>query len=167
MPRARLSADDAGFTLLEILVAMSIAGALTGLAVGPFRNYERATQEQGSVRDVVSTLRNTQERAVSEARTYCVSFDMTARTYVTARPVNPAATPLVCDTANAVRGPVKLRSQILFSSITFTTGSGSAAVFFSPRGSATPGTVVLSRPGSSKQYTVSVEGLTARVTSTS
>ncbi len=169
MGRARLNGDDAGFTLLEILVAMSISGLLVGLAVGPFRAYERASQEQGSVRDIVSTLRNTQERAVSEARTYCVSFDTTGRSYVTSRPVNPAATPLVCDTdpLHIVRGPVKLRSRIDFQSVTFTTGSGASAVFFTPRGSATPGTVVLSRTGSSKQYTVSVEGLTARVSSTS
>lgn len=157
--------DDAGFTLLEILVALSIMGLLTGLAVGPFRAYEHASQEQGSVRDVVSLLRNTQERAVSEARTYCVSFNVSSRSYTLGRPSNPALIPLQCDTV--VRGPFTLRSQITFESVTFTSASGSNIVFFTPRGSATPGNAVIRRPDGSKKYTVSVEGLTARVSSTS
>ncbi|MBK5307260.1 MAG: GspH/FimT family pseudopilin [Frankiaceae bacterium] len=168
MGRARLHGDDAGFTLLEILVALTIMGILTGLAVGPFRAYERATKEQGSVRDVVSTLRNAQERAVSEARTYCVTFNTSAGTYTLSRPVDPSATPLQCDaTTVGVRKAFDLRSRIAFESVSFTSASGSNTVFFTPRGSATPGNVVISRPGSSKRYTVSVEGLTARVSSTS
>ena len=43
-------------------------------------------------------------------------------------------------------------------------GVTSSSVYFYPKGSASGGNVVVVRSGSSKTYTVTVEGLTARVT---
>ena len=56
-------------------------------------------------------------------------------------------------------------SRVTYSGAAFAQpdGTTTSTCYFYARGSATKGTVLVVRVGSSKQYTVAVEGLTARV----
>ena len=63
-----------------------------------------------------------------------------------------------------VQGPLPTNGELVrIQSPTFTGTTATTGVTFFARGTATPGSVRVVRSGSSKVYTVSVEGLTGRV----
>jgi hypothetical protein len=104
-------------------------------------------------------MRQAQVRAVTEGRAICVSFRVPQNDYTVYRGA--------CDDAAKVRirGSVVSRSAgVRLAAPSFTGPSGaSEGVTFNARGTAWPGSVQLTRAGSSKTYTLTVEGLTGRV----
>lgn len=165
--RRRIDAcrGDDGMTMLELLVAMIVFGVLVGIAVGPYTTYRRRQQHIGSTRELVAFLRRAQVRAIAEETTYRV--DLTA----TGAQAYRLASGDACGTPTA---PVWSTDQQLTPSngrITYTgasflqscTGSTGASVWFYARGTGSKGSVTVSENGTSKVYTVKVEGLTARV----
>jgi len=154
--------DDGGFTLIETLVVLAIGGIMLGITAWAYRSYQVRHDHRGAAAQSVSTLRNAQSRALSEARTYCVRFDATAKTTRLYR--------YSCDTASggeAVAEAVDLPRGVKLNSAAFTRPDGtvSADAYFYPRGSASGGSVVIGHAATSRTYTVTVEGLTARVSS--
>lgn len=152
---------DRGFTLIEMLVTLSIGGVLSGLAVSSFSSWSQSSQHRGARDEVVSTLRNAAERALSEGRTYCVSYD--AGAWTTYR--------LACGAGGTVvGGPTRPDSskETFTGSLAAPTGSTSVCpsvggcAYFYPRGNASAGNVVIKRDGES-DYTVTIVGLTSRV----
>jgi prepilin-type N-terminal cleavage/methylation domain-containing protein len=156
---------DSGFTLLELLTAMLLAGVLMTLGIFSMRGYLLASRESGTATDVRSVLRLAAERSLSEGRTYCVAF--TSSTWTLYKSDCTVA-------SNKAGGPWRVQdSQITISNVSFPAPTspvpgqtsacspvGSCAYFY-PRGTALPGTLQIVR--ASKTYTISVEGLTARV----
>ena len=154
MPR-RLRSDDSGFTLLEVISTCILLAVLVGMAVGPWSSYRHARAHVESRNELVAALRNAQVSSVAENVTYRV--DLTATTATSYR-LPPSG------------GQVRTRqylvedTNVTFANAAFETPSGTGtSVFFYPRGSASKGDVQVLRSGRSKVYTVSVEGLTARV----
>jgi len=159
------SRDDQGFTLLELLVAMILGGILMTLGVFAMRNYLIAQRHSGTATDVRSTLRLAGEQALSEGKTYCVRFTSTTWTLYKSD----------CTVAaNKAGGPWSVQDgQISFSNVSFpapatpvanqTTAcpTAGACAYFYPRGTALAGSLQVVR--NSKAYTITVEGLTARV----
>ena len=152
---------QAGFTLVELLVVMSIAGVLASMGVFSFTNWRQTAQQQGSASELTSTLRTASVRAVSEGRAYCVNISG-GTTYTLWR--------YTCGTGTAVAGPFSVQSTKVSLAATVTPPSptpacpaGSSCLYFYPRGTAIPATVTVSSTARSKIYTVNVEGLTARV----
>lgn len=156
---------DDGFTMLEMIVTMAMASILMAIAVWGMHHYLVVTRHSGTASDVRSTLRNSGEQALSEGRTYCVYF--TSTTYTVYRYDCTVA-------ANKYKGPYKVQDpSITFTNVSFpapatpspnqTTACPTAGkcAYFYPRGTALAGSLGVSRPG--KTYTISVEGLTARV----
>ncbi len=157
MRRTAESRED-GFTLLELLVTMTILGIVLAIAVAPYKNYQRAQAHQNTARLVVASLRGAQVSAVAENATYRVTFAADGGSWQAARlsgttwtDVGPAGTS--ADRTVSVADPSFRQSD----------GSLGATVYFYPRGSATKGSLVVVRAGRDKVYTVTVEGLTARV----
>lgn len=147
--------DESGFTLIELLVAILLFGVMVGLAVAPYSAYRLRQQHIGTARELVAFLRRAQVRSVSEETRYRVDFTSTsAKMYRD----NGTTFVLVQQTAPAT-------SKVTYSGASFTqSGGGTAAsVTFYQKGSADKGSVKVVRSGSSKTYTISVEGLTARV----
>jgi prepilin-type N-terminal cleavage/methylation domain-containing protein len=148
---------DRGFTLIEMVFTMAILALLLAIGVPGWRAYQRAQEQSGSARTLVSFLRDAQVRAVSEEVSYKAAFAADGKsvtlqrfngsTYVDAGQLTPTGT------------------TVTYSSPAFTQTDGSTQSYaiFRPGGSATPGSVKLVRRGSSKIYTVTVEGLTGRV----
>ncbi len=151
--------------MIELIVTLSIAGVLMSIGILAMHTFLIAQRERGTASDVRSALRSTGERALSEGRTYCVSFTTTTWTVYRSDCTVPA---------NKVAGPYRVEDQsITVTAVSFPApqtpvpGQNTACptagqcVYFYPRGTALAGSLQISRPG--KTYTVTVEGLTGRV----
>lgn len=161
-PARPLRHHDAGFTMVELLVSMLIAGVLMALAVPSYRHYQDAQDFVGGARNTVSVLRTAQGSAVAEETTYRVDFSVGGRSITTYRWNASLATPaFVKVKTTTLRG-----SSPTFTSPAFTKRSGGTSIsaYFYARGTASDGQVVIAKSGTSKRLTVSVEGLTGRVT---
>jgi len=153
---------DSGFTLIEVLVTVAVLGVMMAISVSGWSSWARAGEQSGTASELQSVLRQTQQRAVTEGRAMCVQFDVPANEYT----VYTGA----CDLPARVKtvGPVTTNAaSVHIASPAFTAQSGSSTgVTFYARGTATPGTVRVTRNGESKVYTLDVEGLTGRVSLT-
>lgn len=145
--------------MIEMLVSLSIVGVMTGLAVGGWSGYAASSEHSGTRNDIVSALRAANQRALAEAKPYCVTFNTAAGTWSTHR--------LSCSGA-VIKGPETVESgRISLTDAGFLQSDGSTQgqVLFSARGTGSKGSLNVRRAGSSKVYTISVEGLTGRVSS--
>ena len=61
-------ADNKGFTLMEILVAMAIMAILTAMAYPSFSTWRENAEYRDAARDIASQLRNARSTAISESR---------------------------------------------------------------------------------------------------
>jgi prepilin-type N-terminal cleavage/methylation domain-containing protein len=157
----RKLADPArGFTLIETMVAVVIMGVVAGIAATGWSGYSRASEQTGTRNDVVSALRAANQRALTEAFTYCVRFSADAKSWSTYRGT--------CASGTVIKGPETVESaKVTITDLAFVQSDGSTSrdVVFTPRGTASKGSLKIRREGASKVYTVTVEGLTARVSS--
>lgn len=177
------SRDERGFTLIEMVVTMSLAGILVAAAAWGLHSYSDAQAERGTANNVISSLRDVAQRAQAEGRAYCVSFDKDP-----ASPADSASwsvwrysctpwsgTDIRGDAISSVKIDSKsAQGKALITSVSFATavpsgfvgGCDSTAslgcVYFFPRGVSSTGTLSVVRSGSSATYTVHLEGLTSR-----
>lgn len=158
MPNRTRARRDAGFTLIETLVVVLIIGVGATIAVSGFNSYAKSAEHSGTRNDVVSALRAANQRALSEAKVYCVRFAADGKSWTTFR--GPCGT-------TAIKGPEPVGGrQVSLTDVGFLRpdgSSGSRDVEFTARGTASKGSLLIARADSSKTYTVTVEGLTARV----
>jgi prepilin-type N-terminal cleavage/methylation domain-containing protein len=152
---------DDGYTLVEVLVVMSLLGVMMAIAVSGWSSWARSSQQAGTATSIQTTMRAAQQRAVTEGRSACVLFDTAADTYTVYRGA--------CDDAAKVRvlGPIGTQSgdvEISAPSFTSLAGVVRQGVTFRARGTAWAGQVLVTRRGAAKTYTIAVERLTGRVT---
>jgi hypothetical protein len=140
---------------------MAIFGILCAVSVGGFRQWWQSHEQSGTAAGIQSLLRETQQRAVTEGRSMCVQFNVATQTYAMYRGAcdDVAPAPLL------LQGPVHTASpNVRIAAASFTGPAGATSgVTFMARGTAWPGSVQVLRDGSSTVHTVSVEGLTGRV----
>lgn len=150
---------DGGFTLIEVLVVITLLGVMMAIAVSGFSSWSKASAHSGTAREIQTVLRQAHQRAITEGRAMCVWFDTTANTYTLYRGA--------CDvsTKTKIAGPYETGAdEVRISSPVFTAPSGaSAGVTYFARGTGWPGEVRVTRTGSGKVYVLKVEGLTGRV----
>jgi prepilin-type N-terminal cleavage/methylation domain-containing protein len=152
---------DSGFTLLELVVAMSVLAILLAIGTPAWMNYGKNQDARSAARATVSVLRNAQVRAVAEEVTYRVDIDSTARTLQTYR-CQPGTVPLAC-TLKVTKRLDGSSVRITSAAFTNSSGASTASAYFYARGTASPGTVVIQRTGRPVRQVVEVEGLTGRV----
>ncbi len=155
--RRTAESRDSGFTLIELMVTMTLFGILIAISVAPYRNYQHAQGHLNSTRNLVGVMRNLQVRAVAENNTYRVTFHPNGKSWTSERKSGTAWVQV------GTGGPSE--TTVRYRDVDFlqTDGSMSNTAYFYPRGSASKGSLRVERSGRSKVYTVTLEGLTARV----
>lgn len=138
---------------------MAIFSLVAGIGFSSMHSWAAAERQRGTASAIESLLRTTQQRAITESRPMCVSFDLTAQNYSMSRGV--------CGTPDEQRlqGPMRPDGGVTLDSASFAAGGGATAphVTFYPRGTATPGTVRIMRADSDRVDVLAVDGLTGRV----
>ncbi len=77
--------SDRGFTMLELMIAVAIAGILVITAYTNWRKYSDQQRLRYSVIQVASSLRQGEERAKAERSTYTITFTASSSAYVIQR----------------------------------------------------------------------------------
>jgi type II secretory pathway pseudopilin PulG len=156
---------------VELAMAMVVFGIVSAIAVGGIRSLRDANAEQSAHREVISAMRGAQQRALSEATTFCVDFGSAATaTQFSVYRVPGAGSGVLsptfaCTTGTKVDGPVRMPTQTRLTDMVFSQRNGvdTQFVLFYPRGAASPGSLTVRRTGSSKTYRLVVDALTGRV----
>lgn len=123
MPRA------CGFTLLELVVALALAGLLAALAIPATAKAMDAIAYQSTLRDLISDLRATRSKAIIEGRPLRFIMDLDQRRFGIEKPRRSI--------------PDNLAVRIIVAEALATPHGGSIA--FYPDGSSTGGSVILTR----------------------
>lgn len=147
---------DEGFTLLEVMVTIGIMGLVLAFSVSGWSRYARAHEQSGTAQELRTTLRTTQQRAVTEGTSMCVNFATTSYTVWRG----------TCTGGDRVQGPIQTNGAARLATPVFTPLTAAQAantLVFTPRGTASQGDVHVTRPGSTKDYKVAVDGFTGRV----
>ncbi len=158
--RGRTWRAEGGFTVIELAVAMALIGVMLALATPGWRDYQANQEHVSASQEVVSTLRNAQLRATAEETSYRVDVDAAARTLTVYRYDGAGYVQL------SVRALEGVRLRVDAATFTDKLGATTASAYFYPRGTASPGKIVLGREGRTVQKVVTVEGLTGRVSTT-
>lgn len=75
----------AGFSLVEICGATAVLGVVTAVALSMVPSWLDGARQTATTTSLVSTLRDTQQRAVTDGRSMCVDLDLSARTWSVVR----------------------------------------------------------------------------------
>jgi prepilin-type N-terminal cleavage/methylation domain-containing protein len=155
--------DDQGFTLVELLVVLSILTILMSLGAFALVSYWRAQALTSASEQVITDIRDVQVRAQAEVRPYRLVFDLPNDSYQVER--------LGTETDPNAWDPVETR---LFDSrmIDFTSSSFSAftgcfdghlddELYFCARGVSSGGTLVIHSVALDQDRVITVTGLTA------
>lgn len=138
-----------GFTLVELLVVLGIAGLLIALAPVAFDRMREGAQYRDVLRRITADLRQARQQAVSTGREARFVVDFKARTFGLAdRP--PFVLPDSIELDATVAGIEMIGEQ-------------SAAIRFLPEGGATGGTVAVTRK-SGGGTRITVDWLSGRLT---
>jgi type II secretion system protein H len=147
---------DEGFTLLEVLVTMAIMGMVLAFSVSGWSRYARAHEQAGTAQELRTTLRNVQQRAVTEGTSMCVNFTTTSYTVWRG----------TCTAGDRVQGPIQTNGAARLATPAFTpltVAQAANTLVFTPRGTASTGDIHVTRPNSTKDYKIAVDGFTGRV----
>jgi prepilin-type N-terminal cleavage/methylation domain-containing protein len=164
---------EGGFTLVELLVAIVLAGIMLTLGASALRTYWMRRSLDGSTKQVTAQLRAMQQRAVAESHplVYGARFTDGYGTYTLFK-YNPANSASPCDKLNtlALEGHVETAAGTSFATSPYIDLSKCEAtpgddhyVFFFARGTATAGTLRLTHDTLGDSTSISVTNLTGRV----
>ncbi len=137
--------DHKGVTLIELVVVFVIIAILSLLMAPNIGGWLPRYRLRSATRDIVSTMRTAQTRAVSSNVTYQVVFTPASGTYVM-----------------RANGVDEGGTQTVPSGITFVTNFPNNTAVFNTNSTATGGTVTVSNPTGTR--TITVLSSTGRIT---
>ncbi len=145
--RDRLFSSNAGFTVLELLVVITIVGLLLVAAIPASSRFYESMQYRQAIQDVVSLLGSARHRAVSTGKAQDVTFDTEYKRVTLNQDVRqlPESFTMLVNAAAELGG----QSQ--------------GVIRFYPEGGSSGGDVELARPDKSG-VKITVDWLVGRVT---
>lgn len=176
MQGTALNRSDAGFTLMELVIVMSIMTIMMGLSAFALTSYYRAQALVGATNEMLTHIRDAQVRSQAEVRAYRVVFFPNEDRYEVQSfdPPDPADDNPLIDTNWPARELVQLDPRIDLDSVSFSvTGtcgdSGdpdnptpSDRLYFCPRGVSSGGSLILRHRQLDQDRKIEMNGLTAR-----
>lgn len=148
-----------GFTLIELCWTMAIFAIVAGAGVAPLHNWAAAERMRSTSSEIEAVLRETQQRSITEGRMLCIDFDLSTQSWTVFRGS--------CGSAGLVRieGPIRPSDGVRIAAAVFTYAGGTtrSGITFYPRGTASPGTLRVTRDQSDHADLLVVDGLTGRV----
>ena len=177
-PRSRRSTEG-GFTLVELLVGMMMLVVLLGLGAFALRQFWLTHSLRGARTEVVTQLRQIQQRSVSESHplVYGARFRVGSPTFGIVK-FNPNDTSTTTDDTCVEMSTVTLGSGVRVTAASFTAASGITSLcraqiagastdefaFFYARGTATEGNLTVEVPALPDQpLSMGVTPITGRV----
>lgn len=157
MSRARTPAD-AGYTVLEMVVTIALAGTLMAIAVSGWQGWARAAEQDGFATELQLVLRQAQQRAVTTGSSICVDFDADADSWTVLRGRCDGPTTVLESTRTAPAGLDLTAPAFTYDA----EGTELDGVTFRPWGSATRGGLEVRREDG-PTLRIDVQGLTGRV----
>ncbi len=141
-----------GFSLVEVLVVITVVAILTAVAIPSYRTYMAQRRLNGATRELQTNLMAMRMQAVTENRWIAMNIDSNHQ-YTIFRDVNKNG---VLDSVEAIAAKDFHPS---YYDVTFTTGIGMVLIFY-PDGTANSGTVCISgAPGlNTKKVNVNSSG---------
>lgn len=140
-----------GFTLVELLVVLGIAGLLVALAPVAFERMREGAQYRDVLRRITADLRQARQQAVATGQEARFVLDLQSRAFGVAGRT-PFALPDTIEVAATV-ADIEM------------TGQATAAIRFLPEGGATGGTLAVTRSSGSGTR-ITVDWLSGRLTHT-
>jgi prepilin-type N-terminal cleavage/methylation domain-containing protein len=167
---------EAGFTVVELMAAILIAGLLMTLGAWSLRTFWFTQSLERAKAEVVTQMRQAQQRAMSESHplVYGVWFEPNKPNWGVVKYDPSLASGSQCSKVEEYKfdGGVVIRTPNFSGepgirsdcdAIIPGTGAPQRYAFFYPRGSATPGTVELESFEGDDTYVIEVKGVTGRV----
>ncbi|HAM33035.1 MAG TPA: hypothetical protein DDX05_00260 [Deltaproteobacteria bacterium] len=112
MSRRSDKASGAGFTLVELLIAVAIAGILAVLAVSAFEGFNEKYRVEGETKQLFADLMDARGRAMQRNRTFFVRITTSGyQTYEDSSPA-PDGNGVFDNTADALVANVTVRHAI-------------------------------------------------------
>ncbi len=149
----RLHSNQRGFTLLELLITMSVLVILSVAAIGDYSSYAGNSQLDAAAKGILFDLRNARERALNGESFlhWGIHFDGTNNNYqIFSSPTNYADA-----------GTVILSTTYLTSNVIFTTPASGVTldiIFNRISGATSAASITISRQGSTRTVNVSAIG---------
>jgi general secretion pathway protein H len=110
-------AGQKGFTLIELLVVMAIGAMLVGLAPPAFDRLRSASEYRDTVRGLVTGLKQTRHKAMTQGQIAVFTIDLGARNFGTQEGVMqklPEGIELKTTTGNKIDSSENSKPAILF-----------------------------------------------------
>ncbi len=154
----------AGFTIIEVLTALTIIGILAAIGIPAVKSFGRSTDVVASAKQVVADMWLARQKAIATSNPYSVLFEPDQRRYFVFSddgngvPANAANGSI--DSGEVIATTRSLRRQCAFSDVDLDPAN---VVIFVPKGTLKNGTgggsVTITDEGKSKTVLIRASGL--------
>lgn len=146
--------DQKGFSLVEIIVVVSILAIVSAIAIPSLIRYVSNSNLKSAARDVASDILNLRERSIAENRMYKISISVADNNY-TIDQCNATGSSCAAYTAIETKSPTAFGTGITITGNTYTGN----AITFQTRGTAEAGSISLTNSrGSTATITSNITG---------